>query len=227
MRLLFLPRYDELAASTRYRILQYIPYLRERGCQVRWIPPWPSDQPLTKLWLMLRVLTAAQWADVIYVQKRILNQHYFDVLRWINPCIIVDFDDAIYVPQTYARELGLETQRLGLSHFQHMLQTCRQVVVCNNVLADYAIRFTRNVAILPTVVDLSVYRPVHGKPTNSRIVLGWIGSASTLPYLCLLEPVFAQIFKRLGDVVTLMVVCDEPYRSESGICVHCSFASFM
>jgi len=184
---------------------------------VRLIPAWPPDQPLTKARLMLRTLMGVTWADVVYVQKRILNRHYFDVLRWINPRVIVDFDDAIYAPQTFARELGLATQRQGLPHLRHMLETARRVVVCNDVLADYAAAFNRNVAVLPTVVDLGVYRRARYKPIGSRIVLGWVGSASTLPYLYLLESVFAQVFKRLGDTVVLMVVCDKPYRSESGM----------
>ena len=217
-KLLFVPRFNVVAASSRYRIYQYIPLLQQQGYKVHWIRPRSANQLVAKLWLFTQLIAWTKWADVVYVQKWVLNRHIFKVLQQINPHIIVDFDDAIYTAQTHATTLGQPTKRLGLSHFDYMLQTCRRVVVCNEELANYAHQFTKAVSILPTVVDTAVYTPIQS--TQPQITLGWVGSKSTLPYLTFLEPTFANLHKTYGKKIKLTVVCDTPYISQSDLQIY-------
>src|SRR5512140_3040918 len=50
MRALFLTKYGGLSATTRYRALQYLPYLATDGWEIEWQPLMP-DRCLEKLYL--------------------------------------------------------------------------------------------------------------------------------------------------------------------------------
>lgn len=215
LRLLFVPRFNKLGASSRYRIYQFLPLLRQQGHKVRCIRLWEADSTLKKSWHLTQLLAFTKWADVVYIQKWFLNRHVFNMLQQINANIIVDYDDAIYTAQTHAKLLGQPIERAGIPHFTHMLRQCRRVVVCNEELANYARQFTQAVSILPTVVDTKIYRPLPAE--GPQITLGWVGSASTLPYLTILESVFANLQDSFGEKIRLMVVCDKPYTSQSGL----------
>ncbi|MGV8944778.1 MAG: glycosyltransferase family 1 protein, partial [Thermomonas sp.] len=82
MRLLMLPRYDALGASSRLRMLQYIPALQAQGFEIE-VAPLLADGYVSDLYAgrvsvakvarayfrRLRQMLAARSYDVIWVEK--------------------------------------------------------------------------------------------------------------------------------------------------------------
>ncbi|PYU96364.1 MAG: hypothetical protein DMG08_02440 [Acidobacteria bacterium] len=147
--------------------------------------------------------------------------------RVLKKPLVLDFDDAIYVPYispTYGRLVSsLKFPRKTEAN----LRLSRQVIAGNRLLADYALRFNRNVTIIPTVVDVGQYR-VENRMSDTLPVLGWIGSPTTTQYLKPIIPVLRELSRRHHFVLRVVganehiqidgvVVQNEPWRLEREI----------
>jgi len=220
MTITFLCFGNQQTASTRYRILQFIPGLRRDGHRPRIVLYQVTNQFLArlyKLWYLVRAIVRAIGSDMIVIQKILLPGWFLGWLRLITPNIVFDFDDAIWlggphVPSQSPKRLRDE-QKL-----RQTLAAANQVIVGNDFLAQYARQVSAQVAVLPTVIDLDRY-PARTIEPRDRTCLGWIGTRSTLPYLASLEPVFQQLHQRFGDRFYLKVIGDQPFRSSGGLTV--------
>lgn len=195
IRMLGLALYGPLAASTRYRLGQYVPGLAERGIDLR-INHLLDDDYLrrtfrgqSKPWLgivragleRIRQLQGQGLFDTLLVYGELLPM----MPSWVEGSLlrkpyIYDFDDAFY--------LKYRTGRFGpiqglLGHkFDAVIRGAAAVTAGNNVLESYASFINPSTTLLPTVVDTSRYVPQrHAR--GRELVIGWIGSPSTAPYL--------------------------------------------
>lgn len=198
--ILMLTRHHSVAASCRYRALQYIPYLEARGWSVE---HWPLlGETYTKriliegrrsLWEAGRnyVTQAARLArtnaskfDVIFVQAEVFPWVPFFVERALvfdrHPAVVVDYDDAIYAHYSRAGVSSI----LG-TKIQAVMHSCREVIVGNQTLYRYAAPFNACVTQIPTVVDLAGYTPKvdYSVGPGRPFVIGWIGTAATTKHL--------------------------------------------
>jgi glycosyltransferase involved in cell wall biosynthesis len=70
-----------------------------------------------------------------------------------------------------------------------------KVVTCGNrAIAEYAESKGATTRIIPTVVDTDIFRPVE-RAREDVLVLGWIGTHSTFPYLKTVFPVLQELAK--------------------------------
>jgi glycosyltransferase involved in cell wall biosynthesis len=123
--------------------------------------------------------------------------------RWLERervPFVLDFDDAIFLraaDQKFSLGEVLRLRGLGAAaKWQGKMATlCRlatHVTAGNDYLASYARRFTDRVTVVPTTIDLSVYRTAE-KATDGPIVIGWSGSISTAFYVQMLNEVLADL----------------------------------
>jgi glycosyltransferase involved in cell wall biosynthesis len=71
-------------------------------------------------------------------------------------------------------------------------------VICGNrYLADYAGRTARDVRVIPTVIEPDRY-PAKTHSAHTPVVVGWIGSPSSMPYLFELKPVLEELVRDRG-----------------------------
>jgi glycosyltransferase involved in cell wall biosynthesis len=89
-----------------------------------------------------------------------------------------------------------------------MARVCDRVIAGNAHLASLVKRFGGRVAVVPTCVDDQRLTPRRKHRFGGKVVIGWIGSRSTLIYLEGLREVFEEISHRYGASVLLKVVCD-------------------
>jgi glycosyltransferase involved in cell wall biosynthesis len=199
--------YGPLAASTRYRLEQYVPGLAERGIdlQVRHLladdylhssfngGKVPMLSLLRSGWARLGDLSQQKNFDLtlLYCELFPLMPGWIERLLLHKP-YVYDFDDAFYLKYRSGR-LGAFRPVLG-NKFDTVMQGAAAINAGSNSLATYARANNPQTRLLPTVVDTERYQPVL-RPANEVFTVGWIGSPSTAPYLAELIGPLSEIAK--------------------------------
>lgn len=178
-KIIFISKGEE-PASTRYRALNYFPYLKEAG----WAPEHieAEQNPFKRIALLKK----AKQADVVVVLRKTFSGLYLRLLRSAAKHIIFDYDDAIFV-----RSNG-KSSRTRLNRFRRMARLCDQVWAGNSHLAQQAKRYNSRVTMLPTSIMPEKYSREADKPVET-VDLVWIGSRSTKKYLLNILPALANI----------------------------------
>ncbi|RYF41668.1 MAG: glycosyl transferase family 1, partial [Cytophagaceae bacterium] len=204
LKVLGLALYGPLAASTRYRLEQYIPGLASLGIDLR-VQSLLSDEYLRSRFSDGHLPLVAILRDGFDRFRYLRRISEFDVVilycelvpflpAWIERALIrkpfiYDLDDAFYLRYQLGR-MRIARPVLG-GKFDSLISGATSVTAGSNLLASYALRFNNNVTQLPTVVDTIRYVPSAGK-RNDVFTVGWIGSPSTAAYLTkLIEPLAA------------------------------------
>ena len=188
--------YGQLAASTRYRLGQYVPGLARMGIDLE-ICYLLDDNYLRTLFegngrskrSIIRGLSG-RISDLVRLKGYDLAVIYCELFplipAWLERTLmgrpyIYDFDDAFYLKY---RSLPIATlQSILNAKFEGIIRNASAVTAGNRILAGYAERFNPQTLLLPTVVDTTRYIPAL-KPTRSGwFTIGWIGSPSTARYL--------------------------------------------
>lgn len=216
LKLLCIAPYPIEAASVRYRMLQFLPHLRGGGIEATFRPFMDSRffrrfyEPGRILQKSLRVFGSAlrRCADVrraahydvvlIHREAALFGPPLLETLiaRVVKKPIVFDFDDAIHVPYvspTYGR---LASAVKYPQKTPQTLRLSRAVIAGNRHLQQYAAGLNSNVTLIPTVVDADMVRPPARTPSpksQTPIVLGWMGTHSTYPYLESLFPVLQEV----------------------------------
>lgn len=212
MRVLALTKYGAEAASTRQRLLQFAPYLRERNIEIvaqpllddAYVRALAQGRPASRakvgasyLKRLLR-LPMARGYDLIWIHFEafpyapgLLEQ----LLAIPGRPVIVDFDDAIF--HMYDRHRSPLVRRLLGNKLRPLLRLAAGVTVGNDYLRDYVAQFNPAVTVVPTVVDTNRYVPAEHAAALPTVV-GWIGSPSTWRYMEEVLPDIMPVIERAG-----------------------------
>lgn len=210
MRALFLATYPRTAAATRFRFVQFFPFLQERGIDCT-LSTFLSDDAFADLYrperrvrTVLRGLgrgatrlgeaARARDYDVVIVQRNamlygppLMEKLIAQVMR--RP-LVYDYDDAIWLQDHNPTWGVLARIARWPGRTASLIRMARHVVACNTYTREYALRFRKaeDVSVIPTVVDPAVYRPDPQPRPDGVPVVGWIGTHSTAKYLEDLRP---------------------------------------
>lgn len=210
MRILILPRYSRLGASSRLRLLQYIPALESAGLQVTARPLLGDDYVMglyarrrpvwSTLWAYVQrvvlLLVAGRRFDVIWAEKELLPWLPLWVERLLLPrgvALVLDYDDAVF--HRYDKHPSrLVRWSLGYK-LDGLMRRATVVTAGNPYLAERARQAgCKQVEWLPTVVDLARYpEPGPARQAGEVLTVGWIGSPSTAAYLLAVAPALAAL----------------------------------
>src|SRR6266498_347148 len=212
MNVLGLSSYPVEAAATRYRLEQFVGPLADRGIRLTVRPFLDSKAfellysrhalPRTALALMragmrrMRDLLLIRQADAVLVQREamLLGPPLVEWLavRMFRRPMVLDLDDATYVTYTSPTYGKLGKALKWFSKTDDLIQWADIVTCGNSAIAEYAESKGATTRIIPTVVDTDIFRPVQRIPQD-RLVLGWIGTHSTFPYLKTIFPVLQEL----------------------------------
>jgi len=196
INVLGLALYGPLAASTRYRLLQYSSGLADRGINLE-IYSLLSDEYLKHRFKSGRIPFLTMLKSGISRLGQLLGQRKYQCgilygeLFPLLPGIIessllrvpyiYDFDDAFYLKYR-SGGLRLLSPMLG-GKFDTVIQRAAAITAGSRVLAEYAEPLNHNTIFLPTVVDTKRYLSEPSSKVNDIFTVGWIGSPSTSTYL--------------------------------------------
>lgn len=216
IKVLGLALYGPLAASHRYRLLQYQPGLIENDIELE-VHSLLNDTYLSSRFAGKRLPLVSLLKSGFHRLAHLLSQGKYDCAiihcelfpllpGWIESRLlrvpyIYDFDDAFYLKYKSKRFRAVSSL-LG-EKFNMVIQRASVATAGSQVLKEYAAPLNQNTIVLPTVVDTNRYLPAPVK-TENVFTVGWIGSPSTSPYLDqLVEPL-----SRLGQegAVRLIII---------------------
>jgi len=212
MKILFITPYPAEGPSSRYRVEQYIPYLKDRNiCCV--VSPFISSDFYKILYKRghyfkkifyfvcgtirrLRDLFLAVKSDIVFIHLEAfpLGPALFEWLLSISgKRLIYDLDDAIYMRNASSANKFLKYLKWP-NKIRAIIKISKYVITCNEHLADYARKFNKNVEVIPTSLDTKKFVPIDKQSNISEnITIGWIGSYTTTPYLEELKNVFLKL----------------------------------
>ncbi len=220
----------------RYRIEQWAPHLRGLGVGVELAP---ALSPAAHDWLQRsgslalkaagllaahvgrrRLLARLVGFDLAYVYREAVpgRSDWFERRLAARLPFVLDFDDAIYLPAVspvnaafgWLKDPG-KTERL--------CRLARRVMVGNETLAAWATPRSSAVDVVPSTIDTDAYVPRPRPPEAGRPpVIGWTGSATTVPYLEALAPALLRL--RQQRPFELRVIGAEP-RLPAGLDLRC------
>ena len=216
MKVLALASYPVEAAATRFRLQQFVGPLAERDIALT-IHPFLDSQLFKNLYhqgsfprtaagllrsafLRLADVMAARQADVILVQREAM-MFGPPVIEWLTSRalkrpMVLDLDDATYVSYTSPTYGGLGKALKWFSKTDDLIRWAAIVTCGNRSIAEYVSSRGVQARIIPTVVDTDVFRPAKREAPDGPVVLGWIGTHSTFPFLESIFPALRSLAAR-------------------------------
>ena len=209
MKILVLSKYSRSGASSRLRMLQYFAFLREQGVEVLTQELFDEEyiqalyKKKSRVFLIIKLffvrflfLIRKPRCDVIWVEKEIFPWMPYFVERffflWLQVPYVLEYDDAIF--HSYDLNKNHLIRFLLRNKHPQLIKSAKAVIAGNKYLVDFAMRAgCRSVRRIPTVVEASRYQPENN--LNQTVVVGWIGSPSTVRYLDIVKENLVKLSK--------------------------------
>ena len=196
MKILFLVQGLDVAAS-RYRVLQYLPYLKEHGVQATVLPFQK------RFFKKLKLFKSAGKYDILFIQRKRFPVLWLKYIRKNARKIVYDFDDSVMYRNSKAANPESNTR---VKMFKNMVNASDYVIAGSEYLQKNTTPYTNNVTTIPSPIDMSLY-PQKNYPEGSNITLGWIGATGSIHYLEKMKPVFEALGKKYEDL-RLKIICN-------------------
>lgn len=215
LKVLALTPIPEEGAGCRFRISQFVPYLRAAGLDVT-VSSFYSlaffrlvYQP-GHVWrkaVMFLGLVCRRFAELLTVRRYDLVFLYREaipagppiierIIHLLGVPIVLDFDDAIFLANVSDANRAVAFLK-DPGRVATVLRLSRAATVGNEFLADYARRYNGSVTVVPTVVDTMKFVPRQADGRVADVpVVGWVGSPTTYGYLLQLADVLREVAKR-------------------------------
>ncbi len=221
-RILALPRYGLLGASSRMRQFQFIQYLKDAGFQVTIRELISSDNlnrrylesGYKKAWIIrsyirrIRIVHGVPANSILWIEKELMPwmPSMLETLILGRRKYVLDYDDAIF--HNYDLHDSKFVNRFYRDKIKILMSRANAVFCGNQYLADYAIKSgCQRVVIIPTVVNLKNYKIIsrHPKQESSNLLrIVWIGSQVTDKYLDLVRPALLALSAKTTFLVRII-----------------------
>lgn len=216
--------------GTVSRFARWIPHLEGLGCDLEVLTPC-SDRELAAFGRgdasadqhFFEACLVNQWRNVkraAAADAVILHRGLFPFSPWqranferdlsrLNPHLVYDFYDAIWIQRQRASRVGSAPARWlhPADKIEQIMRGARIVTVSNDRLAEWARLHHADVRIVPMLLDVSGYRP-REREHRSPVVLGWSGNRYQIDRLRSIAPALRGLAQSREIVVR--VVSSEP-----------------
>ncbi len=221
IRVLALSPMPEEGAGCRFRIAQFIPYLRSVGVEVTLRSLFDADffhqvykpghyirKAIAFAGLSLQHLDSLRDAgqfDAILIYREFFPIGPAVVERLLaigrRPPVVFDFDDAIFLQSVSDANRFIRALKTP-GKVATIIRHSDHVIAGNEYLAAYARRFSDEVTVIPTCVDTTKFVPSpnvfsdNGSGRSREPIVGWIGSPTTASYVRGLSNVLQRVRER-------------------------------
>ncbi|MDT7540298.1 MAG: hypothetical protein QOE33_202 [Acidobacteriota bacterium] len=223
MKVLGLASYPVEAAATRYRLVQYVVPLAERGIDLE-VRSFLDSRLFASLYRRGELprnvagllgsslarfadVAAARRADVVLVQREAMMFGppvvEFLATRLKGRPLVLDLDDATYIAYTSPTYGRLGSALKWFRKTDDLIRWSRVVTCGSRAICEYVEAKGARAVHIPTVVDTDRFRPLRDENDEDddaasltegrRPVVGWIGTHSTFQYLESIFPVLTEL----------------------------------
>ncbi|MDD3118250.1 MAG: glycosyltransferase family 4 protein [Victivallales bacterium] len=216
-KILMLPRYSALGASSRYRFYKYIMPLLRYGYDVE-VSPFFDDAYLKRLYagekVSFRYLYSCYYRRLktlwhsepkLLIEYELLPFFPWPIERYFlrRKKYLLNFDDNVW--EKYRRRCWLRHK------YDHLTAGAAGVIVANEYLYRKVRRLNDNVIKVPTALDPEPYR----EPANkfARFTLVWIGTPVTYSYIGKFAPMFQELARHID--YELLIVARRELEAEA------------
>jgi glycosyltransferase involved in cell wall biosynthesis len=202
----FYTKYSSLGASSRYRTLQYLPFL-PTTVNYR-VEPLFDDSYLKSLYqnkkkplfnaLNCYLKRLVNLTELPQSPSLILENELWPYLPYkleeaflkeVKKLVLI-YDDAIFHHYDQSKNPYLKANKNKIGR---LMQRANSIIVGNSYLAEYANHWNSQVHIIPTVIDGSLYsRAKNYTNTSSKLMIVWVGSPATAHYLYSLASIWGD-----------------------------------
>jgi glycosyltransferase involved in cell wall biosynthesis len=217
MKVLFLTVDDETRASSRTRVYQFLPYLKQYGIEYD-IVAWNGKafrprNPLMKFFLgevlnyfvmtakIIRALLTIKKYDVVFVQKITLWRLLF-ILKALKINYAYDIDDAIYT--AHSAELAKIKQHIRVNAVIEYMKSAKHMIVELPSTEEVAKQYCNNVTTILGPIDIKRYHP-SDKSRHEMVTIGWIGSHGNTFYLFEIQDVLERLCGKYQNVEVKLI----------------------
>ncbi len=228
-RLLYIaPHRPGRSPGQRFRFEQFLDCLKSNDIEVTYsflLNAWDDyhfyhhGNYLSKVWIAVKgllirtfdVLRASRFDYVlVYREAHFFGTSIFERMLSRKAVMLFDFDDAIWMNDISESNRNLSWLKNSDKTAQ-IVKLADLVIVGNSFLADYARRWNDNVDVIPTTIDTDLYS-YRGARETDTVVIGWIGSLTTLKHFQESVPALARVKEKYGDRISFKVIVDVDYR---------------
>jgi glycosyltransferase involved in cell wall biosynthesis len=216
LKVLALAPYPEEAASTRFRIAQFIPLLGPHGihCELK---PFIGTDVFRRLYVrrnFSRNVLGLGWAaaaraadllsvrecDVVFIQREaaLVGPPLFERIAsgMFKKPIVLDLDDPLWMDYTSPVYGRLGSRLRCLNKTGELIRRSSHVVCGNDLIARHVSDIGVPATVLPTIVDTNKFLPKSVPQNGAPPVIGWIGTHTTLPYLEAIAPALEKLAEK-------------------------------
>ena len=189
--------------SARYRALQYLPGLEEQAVHGEVEATGRTRRKRSRIFGLMKSF------DIVYVQRKLFQPWESMRIRRKARKLIYDFDDAIMFRDSNSRGFHSWTRKIK---FGTLAKRADALVPGNAYLSETAKKFAPDTRmyVLPTVVNTKDY-PAKETGQKDLVVIGWLGSRSTIRYLHPMSHILGRIHEKYPQA-TLKVISDGLYK---------------
>lgn len=230
-RVLFIAHHRlDRSPGQRYRFEQYFEWFEENGiqCELSNLLDEHDDKVLYSpgnYWEKLKIavrsfkkrradLARIKDFDAVLIYREALLTRGIRFERKMAQTgvpVIFDYDDAIWVKDVSSGNKLLSFLKSS-DKIKSILPLCAHITVGNQYLAEFAKTYNKNVSIIPSTIDCKKYVPM--KRSNSKVVIGWVGSHTTVKHFELVINVYHKLKEKYKDAIDFKVIGDPNYSNK-------------
>jgi glycosyltransferase involved in cell wall biosynthesis len=216
----------------RFRIEQYIDYLKNNGLEVdfSFFIREKDDKYLYKKGNIIKKLffhykaTSHRRRDIrkiakydvvlIYREAYLLGNIKFEKkIRKKVKKIVFDFDDAIWLPNVSDANKNFSWLK-DYAKTEKLIALSDLVFAGNTYLQNYASNYSNNVVVVPTTIDTREYIPQVKQNKSDKICIGWSGSITTIQHFNYAVPFLEKLKEKYKDRIEILVIGDSSYQNQ-------------
>lgn len=220
LSVMFLTRYPEQGASSRYRVFQYLPHWEAQGISCTTQSFMDAEMyalSITpgrvgrKIWLTLKatlrrlsVLSSFRQYDVIYMQRELFpfGPPFAErLLKRLGVPLVYDYDDALFIKKS-SRYNPIATFFRSPDKTKELLRLVDCTIAGNDWLRASAENEGGTAITVEVAEDTARFVSATEKFSRKKgpVTIGWLGSPSTVKYMAEIESELREIAARYPDV---------------------------
>lgn len=229
MKIVFYTNYSLIGSSSRYRIYNYIDKYEKAGieCEVTYF--WgdfylkkiinQKNRLIKLLYLIfyypycilkryLAIFKAIS-CDIVHIERDFCPGvppiGEFIISKILKKKILFELDDAVYLSN---RPKGKTEKVMKMS---------KGIIAGNDILAEYSKSYCQNVIVIPTSINIDEYNKCKQqiRKNENKVIIGWIGTLSTMKYLEIVKTVLGNLGKKYD--IQLNIICNREVQWNNGL----------